>query len=146
MASILSVIASPLLGPLFGILGSGISAFLAEWKADKESARKLAEMKAVAEIKADEAAWVAFTEAQKSVAPSEFSYKWVNAAQQLVRVFLTLGFLILVFYVYASATPEVRSQITDALLTCSFTAFSFWFGERYVFNRAKERSNLTAKR
>ena len=137
--SLLSLVASPVLGPIWGFLGSAISGLLAEWKADRESKRKIEELKAVAEIKADESAWNAFSEAQKSISPSEYSYKWVNAAQQLVRVFLTLGFLILVFYVYHTATPEVRSQITDALLTCAFSAFSFWFGERYVFNRQREK-------
>jgi hypothetical protein len=146
MSTILGFIASPILGPLWGILGSGISSLLAEWKADKESQRKLAEMKALAEIKADEAAWNAFSEAQKSVVPSESNYKWVNAAQSLVRVFLTVAFMVLVFYVYSTSTTEVRGMITDALLTASFSAFSFWFGERYVFNRQKERSNPTAKK
>lgn len=144
--SLLSVIASPILGPLWGAIGAGLSSLLAEWKADRESKRKIEELKALAEIKADEAAWGAFTEAQKSTIPSESNYKWVNAAQSLVRVALTLGFMVLVFYVYKTATPEVRAQITDALLTAAFSAFSFWFGERYVFNRAKERSNITAKK
>lgn len=137
--SLLSLLASPVLGTLFGQLGTAASMFISEWKEDKASARRINELKAVAEVKVEETAWTVFGKAVDATAPNANLSPWVNNTQAMVRVVLTGGFLVLIFVVWYTSEAAQRAEITEPLLTMAFTAISFWFGERFINNAKKKK-------
>lgn len=118
-------------GGLFGILGQFLVGWMETRRLDAESARKIAEMKALAEMKAEESAWNAFTAAQQAAAPVETAPRWCNAVLTLTRPALTLLLLAFAAYVYSTATPATRAEMTGETTACAFGAVWFWFGSRY---------------
>lgn len=121
-------------GGLLGIVGQFAVGWLDVWRADKESARKISEMKALAEIKTEEGKQVAFAAAQAAEQSTNtgHGWLWVEAVKTLWRPFLTLLLLCFLAYVYGTATETVRSDITGELTACSLGAIWFWFGTRYA--------------
>lgn len=129
--SFFSAIANMATGGLVGIIGQlGVCA-LEEWRAGRESARKIAEMKALAEIKAEEAAWNAFAASQKaSEAPANVP-AWCAATITLFRPGLTLLFFGLAAYAFAVATDATRAETLGEINSCAFGLAYWWFGSRY---------------
>lgn len=129
--NLLSLAASVFSSGALGLLGQLGVAALDEWKAGRESARKIAEMRAVAEIKADEAQWAAFTESQKSAQAPANAPSWAAAVQVVWRPFLTLLFFGLATYGFAVAAPERRQETLVEINACAFGLAYWWFGSRY---------------
>jgi hypothetical protein len=121
-------------GGLLGIVGQFAVGWLEVWRADKESARKIAEMKALAEIKTEEVKQAAFAAAQAAEQSTNtgHGWLWVEAVKTLWRPFLTLLLLGFLVYVYSTANEYVRGEITGELTACALGAIWFWFGTRYA--------------
>lgn len=130
-----------------GALGGGLlgiaSQFLVGWmetrRLDAESARKIAEMKALAEIKAEESAWQAFSAAQGAARPAGNEPGWCAAVLTLTRPALTVLLVAFACYVYSTATPAVRAEMTTETTACCFGAVWFWFGSRYQSKLGSKR-------
>lgn len=132
---ILDLLANFAGGGLLGIVGQFAVGWLDVWRADKESARRIAEMRALADIKTEEGKQAAFAAAQaaeSSTATAGHAWPAVEAVKTLWRPFLTLLLLCFLAYVYATATETVRADITGELTACSLGAIWFWFGTRYA--------------
>jgi hypothetical protein len=128
---ILELIFNAASGGLVGILGQFLVGWMESRRLDADSRRKIAEIQAIAAAKADEAALQAFTAAQNAAAPAENAPAWCAAVLTLVRPALTLLLLSFAVFVYYTATPAVRADITGETLACAFGAVWFWFGSRY---------------
>lgn len=126
-------------GGLLGIAGQFLVGWMETRRLDSESRRKIAELKALAEIKAEESAWTAFTAAQEATKAPENVPAWCAAVLTLTRPALTLCLLAFAIYVYATAAPAVRADMTVETTACAFGAVWFWFGSRY-------QSRIAAKR
>lgn len=129
--SLLSILGNVASGGLLGILGQVAVGFLETWRADKESKRKIEEMKALSSIRVEESTWAAFGEAQKSAAAPDNAPPWAAAVITLTRPALTLLLVLFAAYVYISAVPEVRADMSGEITACAFGAVWFWFGSRY---------------
>ena len=129
--TILGLLSSVASGGLLGLLGQGLVGWLEIYRADKESARKIAEMRALAEIKVEEAAWAAFAASQKaSEAPANVP-PWCAAIITLFRPFLTLLFFGLAAYAFATSGPAARESMLSEVNACAFGLAYWWFGSRY---------------
>lgn len=131
MSGFFSLLSSVASGGVLGLLGQGLVGWLEIYRADKESARKIAEMRALAEIKTEEAAWNAFAASQKaSEAPANVP-AWCAAIITLFRPALTLLFFGLAAYAFATASADVRASMISEVNACAFGLAYWWFGSRY---------------
>lgn len=119
-------------GGLLGLVSQLGLGWFEVWRADKESARKIAEMQALSQIKVEEGRQVAFAAAQHAEAQSTGGYVWAETIKTLWRPFLTLLLLSFLAYVFATSTPEIRADMTGELTACALGAVWFWFGTRYA--------------
>lgn len=126
-----SFLTSILSGGFLGVIGQLGIGVLDEWKAGRESARKIAEMKALAEIKAEEAAWNAFAASQKASEMPAGAPPWALCVQILWRPFLTLLFFGLATYGFTQAEPERKAELMGEVFACAFGLAYWWFGSRY---------------
>lgn len=116
---------------MLGLIGQGLVGWLEIYRADKESSRKIAEMRALAEIKTEEAAWHAFAASQKASEPPANVPPWCAAIITLFRPFLTLLFFGLAAYAFATAAPAARDSMLTEINACAFGLAYWWFGSRY---------------
>lgn len=130
MSAILSLLTSGGLG-FFGTIAQG---WFEVWRAGKESERKIAEMRALSEMKEQEAAWTAYTAAQGAEAATNTGrgLPWVEAVKSLWRPFLTLLLLAVLAFYMSRATEPVFAACMDDLKVCAFNSIAFWFGSRYA--------------
>lgn len=119
-------------GGLLGLISQLGLGWFETWRADKESARKIAEMEALARIKVEEAAMHAFGNAQTAEATTRGGSQWAENIKTLWRPFLTLLLLVFLAVVFVMASPEVRADLSGELTACALGAVWFWFGTRYV--------------
>ena len=131
MSGVLSFLSSIASGGVLGLLGQGLVGWLEIYRADKESARKIAEMRALAEIKTEEAAWHAFAASQKASEPPANVPAWCAAIITLFRPFLTLLFFGLAAYAYATSPADLRAGMVSEVNACAFGLAYWWFGSRY---------------
>jgi hypothetical protein len=141
MTALLSLLTS---GGL-GFLGTIAQGWFEVWRAGKESERRIAEMRALSEMREQEAAWNAFTAAQNAEAATNtgHSWPWVEAVKTLWRPFLTLLLLGVLAWYMAKASDTVFASCMEDLKFCAFNAIGFWFGSRFA---AQVRAAPTAKR
>jgi len=119
-------------GGLLGIAGQFLVGWMETRRLDAESRRRIAEAQALSQLKLEEANANAFAAAQTAAAaPAERSPAWCAAVLTLTRPALTLLLLAFAAYVYSTATPEVRAEMTGETTACAFGAVWFWFGSRY---------------
>jgi hypothetical protein len=129
---------------LTNAVGGGVVGTVLHLATDWVSTRnKIALMKAQTESAEKVEAWKAFANAQEGsstpfVVPDSV-YPWVSSLYVLVealkcatRPLLTYCLVGLLAGVYATATPEVRGQMTPELTFGGFTAIFFWYGSRYT--------------
>lgn len=128
---VLKALSGALGGGLLGILGQFLVGWMETRRLDAESARRIAEMRAMADIKTEEAKWTAFTAAQTAAKPSGTEPAWCAAVITLTRPVLTVLLVGFAMYVYSTATNDVRAEMTNETLACCFGAVWFWFGNRY---------------
>lgn len=129
---ILDLLANAAGGGLLGLVSQVGLGWFEVWRADKESARKISEMKALAEIKVEEGKQAAFVAAQDAERSTAGGYIWAETVKTLWRPFLTLLLLCFLGYVFATSTAEVRADMTGELTACALGAVWFWFGTRYA--------------
>lgn len=125
-------------GGLLGIAGQFLVAWMETRRLDAESRRRISEMRALAEMKAEESAWGAFAAAQTAAQPPQNVPPWCAAVITLTRPALTLLLLCFAVYVYSTATPQVRGDMTTEIVACAFGAVWFWFGSRYQSRLAQK--------
>lgn len=129
--NILGILTSAASGGILGLVGQGLVGWLEIYRADRESARKIAEMKALAEIKVEETAWQAFAASQKASEPPANVPPWCAAIITLFRPFLTLLFFGLAAYAFATSAPAARDAMLSEVNACAFGLAYWWFGSRY---------------
>lgn len=129
-----------------GTLLSGATQFAQEWfavrRAKAESEMKIAELKALSEIKIEEKQLEAFVKAQGSM---ESSWKpdtrtplWIVCAYglaeitiKLVRPAMVLMSFWLVAKIYAGQSAVDQNNLDAEILTFCFSVGYFWLGQRY---------------
>lgn len=136
--SFLSLLSSVASGGLLGLVGQGLVGWLEIYRADKESARKIAEMRALADIRVEEAAWNAFAASQKAGEAPANVPPWCAAVITLFRPFLTLLFFGLAAYAFATAAPAAREGMLAEVNACAFGLAYWWFGSRYQSRLAEK--------
>jgi len=128
-------------GVVGSILHLGTSAFDV-WRKGKEAKLEIELMHARVAAAEKTEAWKAFAESQASgrtltAIPAGASpfivgvYLLVDAFRNVTRPGLTWATMAFVCYVYATATPEQRAQLAPEVTFGAFTAFFWWFGERF---------------
>lgn len=130
---------------LSNILGGGAlgvflrigNGFFEEWKAGRESSRKIEEARALAQIASDKAAWEAFTASQMSSAPPASTPSWAAAIITLFRPAITLLLLALVAAVFFTIAAEERSGMVSEIQFAAFNAIGWWFGDRMAVRMKK---------
>lgn len=118
-------------GGLLGIVGQFGVGLLEEFRATRESQRKIAEMKALAEIREGEAAWKAFEASQAASRPPESVSPWCANVITLFRPGLTLLFFGLAGYAFAVSPDSTRAEYVSEINACAFGLAYWWFGSRY---------------
>lgn len=128
-----------------GVVGSvlhlGTSAFDV-WRKGKEAKLEIELMTARVAAAEKTEAWKAFAESQASsrtitTIPANASpfvtniYLFVDAFRNFTRPGLTWATMLFVVYVYATAVPDQRTQLAPEITFGAFTAFFWWFGERF---------------
>lgn len=128
-----------------GVMGSvlhlGTSAFDV-WRKGKEAKLEIELMTARVAAAEKTEAWKAFGESQaagrtlttipEGTPPAIASvYLLVDAFRNFTRPGLTWATMALVAYVYATAEPAARAQLQPEITFGAFTAFFWWFGERF---------------
>jgi hypothetical protein len=128
-------------GVVGSILHLGTSAFDV-WRKGKETKLEIELMTARLVAAEKTEAWKAFAESQASGraltaipdgTPPAISavYLLVDAFRNFTRPGLTWATMGFVVYVYATALPEQRAQLAPEVTFGAFTAFFWWFGERF---------------
>lgn len=129
-------------GGVFGsLLHLGTSAFDV-WRKGKEAKLEIEMMTARVAAAEKTEAWKAFTESQASgrvlstipdgVSPMIANvYLLVDAFRNFTRPGLTWATMGFVFFVYVSAGQEQRIALAPEITFGAFTAFFWWFGERF---------------
>lgn len=128
-----------------GVVGSllhlGTSAFDV-WRKGKEAKLEIELMNARVAAAEKTEAWKAFAESQAAgrtlTSIPEGASPWITGVYLLVDAFrnftrpgltwATMGFMA---YVYATAEPTARAQLQPEITFGAFTAFFWWFGERF---------------
>ena len=129
---------SALSGGAMGVIMRVFSGVFDEFKAGREHQRKLEEMKVLASIKQDEAAWNAFTASQNaSIAPSNV-HPWVADVITLFRPFITLLLCLIATIIWFHAAEPSKVSMTDQVAFAAFNAVGWWFGDRAAL-RAKSK-------
>ena len=131
-------LASAFSGGAMGVIMRVFNGVFEELKAAREHQRKLEEMKVIATIKQDEAAWNAFTASQNaSVAPANV-HAWVADTITLFRPFITLLLLFVATIIWFYAAEPAKVGMTDQVAFAAFNAIGWWFGDRAAL-RAKSK-------
>jgi len=145
--SLLGFLSSAVGGALLGEVGKWATGFLEMKKADAESKRKLAELKAMSEIKVTEEQWKTFRETlsqgnseysipenlgPKSLTIISFVLLGVHTATKMVRVVM-VGWAAVFMYFLWNSTPEGpdKTYLLYELTAISFAVIYWWIGERY---------------
>lgn len=131
MSFLATLLAGAASGGLLGILGQvGVGA-LEEFRAGREHKRKLEEMKALQEIKVEDAAWRAFEASQAASKVPDNVSPWCANAITLFRPSLTVLFFGLAATAYFNAPDNVRADTVSEINACAFGLAYWWFGSRY---------------
>lgn len=112
------------------------------WRKGKEAKLEIELMTARVAAAEKTEAWKAFGESQAAsrtlttipagTPPAIASvYLLVDAFRNFTRPGLTWATMALVAYVYATAEPAARAQLQLEITFGAFTAFFWWFGERF---------------
>lgn len=136
------------------LLSSGMQ-FAQEWfavrRAKAESEMKIAEMRALSEIKIEEKQLEAFVKAQGSMestwkpgANTPVSLVWIYGLAEvlikLVRPLMVIAAFWLVWVIYNTQTELGRDTLDAEILTFCFSVGYFWLGQRY------QRSHPSSKK
>lgn len=130
-----------------GTLLSGVQQWVQEWMATRrakaESEMRLAEAKALSDIKMDENQWAAFTEAQKQAGTSSwvptdntpkslvYAFGLSEVFIKLVRPMMVVGSFAFLFYIYQQTTDAEQAELNTSICTFCFSVGYFWIGQRY---------------
>ncbi|TAE35080.1 MAG: hypothetical protein EAY65_00100 [Alphaproteobacteria bacterium] len=144
------MIIETILGVLAGGLGSWVSKIIGlyEKKQDYEHELKLHELQMrVRQHETERELAIAETQAYSAMREASYSHdsatsttsQWVNDVLRLVRPFLTLLLILLVWAIWISAQSSVNShlwgagihqKIVEGVLFMASAAFAWWFGDR----------------
>lgn len=124
---------SILSGGAMGVIMRVFNGVFEEVKAGREHARKLEEMKVMASIKQDEAAWNAFTASQNAAVAPANVHSWVSDILALFRPFITLILLILTTVIWFYAAEPAKLGMVDQVAFAAFNAVGWWFGDRMAY-------------
>jgi hypothetical protein len=129
--SFLSILTGAASGGLLGLVGQlGVGA-LEEFRAGREHSRKLAEMRALQEMKVEDSAWRAFEASQAASKVPDNVSPWCANTITLVRPGLTVLFFGLAATAYFNAPDTVRADTLSEINACAFGLAYWWFGSRY---------------
>ena len=132
-----SFLASALSGGAMGVIMRVFNGVFEEFKATREHARKLEEMKVVASIRQDEAAWEAFKASQTAATVPSNVHPWVADTITLFRPFITLVLVLIATLIWFHAVEPNRSDMTNQVAFAAFNAVGWWFGDRAAMRQKK---------
>lgn len=115
-------------------LGNGL---FEEWKAGREQERKLEEMKVMASIKQDEAAWKAFEASQAAAVVPSNVHPITADILTLFRPFITLILVAVATFVWFYAVEPQKADMTNQVAFAAFNAVGWWFGDRAALRLRK---------
>lgn len=115
-------------------LGNGL---FEEWKAGREQERKLEEMKVMASIKQDEAAWEAFKASQAAAVIPSNVHPITADILTLFRPFITLILVAVATFVWFYAVEPQKADMTNQVAFAAFNAVGWWFGDRAALRLRK---------
>lgn len=115
-------------------LGNGL---FEEWKAGREQDRKLEEMKVIASIKQDEAAWKAFEASQAAATVPSNVHPITADILTLFRPFITLVLVAIATVVWFHAVDPQKADMTNQVAFAAFNAVGWWFGDRAALRLKK---------
>lgn len=146
-------------GGVFGSLLSIASSWSDFFKKKQESKLEMEKMRLASELNEKSEAWKAFGLSQAAAAPvapfamtlpanagtvatwiyllAYFLGQLVSAFREFTRPGLTWGTMGFVVYVYATAMQSERAALQPEITFGAFTAFFWWFGERFTKRTAK---------
>lgn len=116
-----------------GVLMRVFNGVFEEFKAGREHQRKLEEMKVMASIKQDEAAWNAFTASQNAATVPANVHSWVADTITLFRPFITLVLLLVATVIWFYAAEPAKVTMVDQVAFAAFNAVGWWFGDRMAY-------------
>ena len=145
--SLLGFLSSAVGGALLGEIGKWASGWIEMRKADADSKRRIAELKAMSEIKVTEEQWKTFRESlsqgnseytipnglgPKALTWVSFILLGVHACVKMVRVIM-VGWAAVFMYLLWHDTPEGpdKTYLLYELTAISFAVIYWWIGERY---------------
>lgn len=115
-------------------LGNGL---FEEWKAGREQGRKLEEMRVIASIKQDEAAWKAFEASQAAATVPSNVHPITADILTLFRPFITLVLVVIATIIWFYAVDPQKADMTNQVAFAAFNAVGWWFGDRAALRLKK---------
>jgi hypothetical protein len=147
----LSFLTSALGGSLVGGLLNLVNGWSDTFRKERETKMQIALIGAQTESQEKTAAWQAFAESQKGHdgfdVPANV-WPWVasvvtlclglvESLRRFTRPGLTWGLLVFLWHVYGQSAGAVQAALLSDITFGAFTAFFWWFGERYAARKGK---------